>query len=425
MKLRDYGFRVNSLAKEFKEINKALLYYSELINKRHSLEYEIDGLVYKVSNKKVQLELGNVSRAPRWAIAFKFPAQEEKTLVKAIEIQVGRTGILTPVARLKPVFVGGVTVSNATLHNKSEVERLGVRVGDTVVVRRAGDVIPEIVSVLRNKKKRNSAFIFPSSCPNCNSVVVTDERGIIHKCTGGLHCSSQVKQSIKHFVSRRAFDIEGFGEKLVDQMVDAEIICTAADIFSIKKEDVEKLDRMGVKSTDNLLKSIEDSKNTTLPRLLYALGIPHVGETTAHSLADSFQSLEKIIVADLPELEAIQDIGPTVAFSIKSFFDEKHNNEVIKNLQQRGVNWRIAIKAESKKIPGFLTGKTVVVTGKMSKMSRDETKKWLKRRGAKIVGSVSNNTDLLITGRDPGSKYDKAIELGIIVLTEKEILDKY
>ena len=419
-RLREFGLPINPLAREVDGLDACLEYYREILTLRDALGYEIDGVVYKVSSVDDQQTLGSVSRAPRWAMAHKFPAEEETTVVKTIEIQVGRTGALTPVARLDPVFVGGVTVSNATLHNASEIARLDVRKGDTVVIRRAGDVIPEVVSVVFEHRPRGTRrFIFPSKCPVCGSGVSAEEGGVIRRCDGGLVCPAQLKESIKHFSSRLAMDIEGLGAKLVEQLVDCGRVTTPADLFSLSVAEFAALERMGQKSASNLIASLETSRQTTLPRFLFALGIPQVGEATAQTLAQHFGTLETLTAAPVELLETVTDVGPVVAREIRRFFDQPHNQRVIKALRQHGVNW----SEETPRVApeGVFAGKTVVITGTLPTLSRDQARGWLIEQGAKVSSSVSSRTDFLIAGADPGSKYDKAVSLGIQVIEEHEM----
>jgi len=419
-RLRDFGLPINPLAREVHGLDACLGYYREILALRDALDYEIDGVVYKVSRVDDQQTLGSVSRAPRWAMAHKFPAEEETTVIKAIEIQVGRTGALTPVARLDPVFVGGVTVSNATLHNASEIERLDVRKGDTVVIRRAGDVIPEVVSVVLEHRPRGTRrFKFPTECPVCGSGVSADEGGIIRRCDGGLVCSAQLKESIKHFSSRLAMDIEGLGAKLVEQLVARGRVKTPADLFTLSAEEFAALERMGRKSADNLIASLATSRQTTLPRFLFALGIPQVGEATAQTLAQQFGTLESLMTASIESLETVADVGPVVAREIRRFFDQPHNQQVIEALRRHGVEWPEAAPMEAPS--GVFAGKTVVITGTLPNLSRDQARRWLMEQGAKVSGSVSSRTDFLIAGAEPGSKYDKAVSLGIQIIEEHEM----
>lgn len=423
--LKKWGFRVSPLLKKVKGVKGCLKYYADMQSERAELPYDIDGVVYKVNDKAWQQQLGTLSRAPRWALAHKFPAQEESTVVEDIEVQVGRTGAVTPVARLEPVFVGGATVSNATLHNRAEIERLDVRKGDTVIVRRAGDVIPEIVSVqkeMRNKGARR--YKFPTHCPVCGSEIVYEGgEGIIARCSGGLFCRAQRKESLKHFASRRAMDIDGLGDKIVEQLVEKgpagkEPVRDAADLFHLSKDDLASLERMADKSAQNLVDALEKSKETTLDRFLFALGIPQVGETTAQQLAAHFGALDRLMDADLEALQAVPDVGPIVAESIRTFFDQAHNREVIGKLQEAGVRWPEHDPAEAPAGEQPLSGKTFVLTGTLDSMTRDEAKQALQALGAKVTGSVSKNTDYVVVGADPGSKAAKAEELGVEMLDE-------
>jgi len=424
-------------------------YYRGIGAKRASLPYDIDGVVYKVDSLAQQQELGFVSRAPRWAIAHKYPAQEELTTVEAIDIQVGRTGALTPVARLAPVFVGGVTVTNATLHNEDEVLRKDVRVGDTVIVRRAGDVIPEVVAVVLEKRPLRDVpgidlfipaqeaiyppFTMPKTCPVCGSHVVKEEGEAIARCTGGLFCPAQRKQALWHFASRRALDVDGLGDKLIDQLVDADLVKTPADLYALTLEQLAGLERMGEKSAQNLLNGIAASKKTTLARLIYALGIRNVGEATARDLAQHFGSLDVLMQAlpdeaDAQKLEIarrldlltqVPDVGPVVAQSIVDFFAEAHNREVVSALIAAGVNWpAIEINAQ---VEGPFTGKTFVLTGTLPTLSRDEAAALIVKAGGKVTGSVSKKTSVVVAGAEAGSKLTKAEELGIAVWSEDDL----
>jgi DNA ligase (NAD+) len=418
--LSSLGLRVNPERVTTTGVSGLIQAFNELGDQRESLPYEIDGVVYKVDSLALQERLGFVSRAPRWALARKFPAQEEMTVVKAISVQVGRTGAITPVARLKPVFVGGVTVSNTTLHNNEEIRRLDVRVGDTVVVRRAGDVIPEVVRVVTEYRPDDTqAYAFPTHCPVCESDVVYDEGGVIARCSGGLFCTAQVKESIKHFVSRRAMDIEGLGSKLVDQLIETGTIKNVADIFSLSLDSLVALDRMAEKSAQNVLDAIDKARNTTLPRFLFALGIPQIGETTAAQLASAFGTLDAVKVASVESLQGVQDIGPIVALNVVEFFREQHNLEVIDRLISADIKWPdVAVMATD----GVLTGKTIVLTGTYRSMGRAEAKEKLVALGAKVSGSVSKKTSFVIAGADPGSKVEKAEKLGVEVLSEADLL---
>jgi len=379
------------LCKERQTVNAVegcLDYYKKLSEKRDSLPYEIDGIVYKVDSLRLQKELGFVAKAPRWAIAHKFPAQEEITRVNDIEFQVGRTGALTPVARLEPVFVGGVTVSNATLHNMDEVNRKDVRVGDQVIVRRAGDVIPEVVRVVPGSRQDNAKKIqLPGQCPICGSDVEQAEGEAVARCSGGLFCGAQRKESIKHFASRKAMDIDGLGDKLVEQLVDEGCIEHVDDLYSLTVEQVSKLERMGEKSAQNLIDALNKSKHTTLARFIYSLGIREVGEATARTLAQYYTNLDAIKAADEESLQQVEDVGPVVASHIVRFFKQPHNIEVIEKLLAAGIYWDAieAVQAEAQ----TLQGKTFVLTGTLTEMTRDDAKKALQARGAKVTGSVS------------------------------------
>ncbi|MFC3095468.1 NAD-dependent DNA ligase LigA [Alteromonas sediminis] len=397
-------------------------YYEEIAQQRIALPYDIDGVVFKIDDIALQERLGFVARAPRWAIAQKFPAQEEITQLVDVEFQVGRTGAITPVAKLKPVFVGGVTVSNATLHNQDEVERLGVKIGDHVVVRRAGDVIPQVVSAILERRPEDAVSIcFPVSCPVCDSHVERVKGEAVLRCTGGLFCGAQRKQAIKHFASRKAMDIDGLGDKLVDQLVDAELIATPADLFGLTLEQLISLERMGEKSATNLLKALEHAKTTTLEKFIYALGIREVGEATAHNLATHFTSLEHLAEANKERLIEVQDVGEVVAAHIVNFFSEEHNTQVVDGLIQAGVSWpAIEQVARSEDLP--MAGLTVVLTGTLSKLSRSDAKSLLMRAGAKVTGSVSAKTDRLIAGEAAGSKLTKAQDLGIEIWDEAALI---
>jgi DNA ligase (NAD+) len=400
---------------------KGLLgYYDKIGAKRASLPFQIDGVVYKVDDLTQQAALGFVSRAPRFALAHKFPAEEMPTEIVAIDVQVGRTGALTPVARLKPVFVGGVTVTNATLHNEDEVRRKDVRVGDTVIVRRAGDVIPEVVRVLKEKRPRGAReFVMPRRCPECGSAVVRLPDEATARCSGGLVCPAQVKQALLHFASRRAMDIEGLGEKLVEQLVDAGVVHTPADLYKLGVVALAELERMAEKSAANVVAAIDKSRKTTLPRFIFALGIRHVGEATARDLARHYGKLEALMRADEAALLEVADVGPVLAQSIRQFFAEAHNREVIAQLRAAGVEWPEA--APQRTAAGRLAGKTFVLTGTLPTLTRDEAKELIERRGGRVAGSVSKKTDYVVAGAEPGSKRDRAEELGIAVIDEKQL----
>ena len=416
-----WGFKINPEMRVVTGIEGCLEYYEQLAEKRNTLAYEIDGIVFKVDDINLQQQLGFVSRAPRWAIAHKFPAQEEMTLLKEVEFQVGRTGAITPVARLEPVFVGGVTVSNATLHNMDEIARLGVMVGDTVVIRRAGDVIPQIVNVVESKRPENAkSIVFPSTCPVCDSHIERIEGEAVSRCSGGLVCAAQRKEAIKHFASRKAMDIDGLGDKLVEQLVDEGLIESFLDLYSLQLESLLKLERMGEKSAQNLLASIEVSKNTTLPKFLYSLGIREVGVATAQNLVNHFLDLKVLVKADLDALLEVDDVGPIVAEHILSFFAEPHNQKIIDGLLNIGITWPVIEQKDASELP--LAGQTFVVTGTLASMGRDLAKEYLQRLGAKVAGSVSAKTHGLVAGEKAGSKLTKAQDLGVPVLDETAFL---
>ena len=399
-------------------VDGCLSYFQRMLSRRDSLGYDIDGVVFKVNSLDFQRQLGSVSRAPRWAIAHKFPAQEELTTLEDIVVQVGRTGTLTPVARLSPVHVGGVTVTNATLHNQDEIDRKDVRIGDTVVVRRAGDVIPEVVRVLFERRPLGTrAYTLPELCPVCGSQAERAAGEVALRCTGGLICAAQRKQAIRHFASRRALDIEGLGEKLIDQMVDEGMLDSVADLFSLDLAAVTGLERMGEKSAQNLLDAIERSRSTTLPRFLFALGIRDVGEATALALGQHFGDLEGLASASIEDLEMVADVGPVVACSIRQFFAEPHNHAVIERLVSV-VSWPKTLPTQVQGAP--LYGKSVVITGTLQSMDRTTAKQELQRLGAKVTSSVSKKTDFVLLGAEPGSKADKAMELGIKMLDEPQ-----
>ncbi len=397
-------------------------FFASIGNMREALSYDIDGVVFKVNNLNLQRRLGFVSKAPRWALAQKFPAQEEMTLLNDVEFQVGRTGAITPVARLAPVFVGGVTVSNATLHNQDEIQRLGVKIGDTVIIRRAGDVIPQIVSVVMAKRPDDAQdIVFPKHCPVCQSHVERVENEAVMRCTGGLVCAAQRKQAIRHFASRKAFDIEGLGDKVVEQLVDEKLIQNPADIFTLQLTPLLALERFAEKSAVNLLQAIEHSKQTTLPKFLYSLGIREVGESTARNLAMHFLTLDSLLAASLDDLQEVQDVGAIVANHTFEFLREPLNLDIIQQLIDTGVKWP-AIEPPSKASQPLL-GKTIVLTGTLTQMGRAEAKAHLQTLGAKVSGSISANTDLLIAGEKAGSKLTKAQDLGIETWDEQQFVD--
>ena len=418
---REWGLRVCPERAVVEGARGCLHYYRRILARRDQLLYEIDGVVYKVDQLNQQRELGFVSRAPRWAVAHKFPAQEELTTVQDIQVQVGRTGALTPVARLAPVSVGGVTVTNATLHNLDEVRRKDVRAGDTVIVRRAGDVIPEVVSVLLERRPSvTKAFQMPEHCPECGSDVIRPEGEAVSRCVGGLFCPAQRRESIRHFASRRALDIEGLGDKLVEQLVGQGLVHSPADLYALSTNAVAGLERMGEKSAANLIEALQRSKSTTLERFLYALGIREVGESTARQLAQSFGDLESLMAASEERLQQVPDVGPVVAAHIYAFFQEPHNRQVIGDLQKAGVQWPTLAVVEAGE--RSLAGQTFVLTGALVSMSRDQAKVRLQALGAKVSGSVSKKTSYVVAGVDPGSKLAKAQELGVKVLDDDGLL---
>ena len=405
------------LLKNAKEVEA---FYQDILKQRESLSYEIDGTVFKVDDIALQEKLGFVARAPRWATAYKFPAQEELTILESVDFQVGRTGAITPVARLKPIFVGGVTVSNATLHNQDEIDRLGIQINDTVIIRRAGDVIPQIVSVVIERRPENAAaIVFPNECPVCQSAVLKVEGEAVLRCTGGLYCQAQRKEAIKHFASRKALDVDGLGDKLVEQLVDEGLIKTPADLFKLTELDVSTMERMGQKSATNLIKGLEAAKATTLAKFIYALGIREVGETTAANLAQYFLNFAAIKSASAEQLQQVPDVGVIVAKNIVNFFAEEHNVEVVKELE--GImSWPDIERKSDDELP--LKDQTFVLTGTLSKMGRNEAKAALQALGAKVSGSVSAKTNYLVAGEKAGSKLVKAQDLGVSVLTEDEMI---
>lgn len=421
--LKSIGIPVNPEIRLCNGTNAVLDFYRDIQNKRSSLGYDIDGTVLKINDIALQNELGFISKAPRWAIAYKFPAQEELTVLNDVEFQVGRTGAITPVAKLEPVFVAGVTVSNATLHNGDEIERLNIAIGDTVVIRRAGDVIPQIIGVLHERRPDNAKpIIFPTNCPVCDSQIIRIEGEAVARCTGGLFCAAQRKEALKHFVSRKAMDIDGIGGKLIEQLVDRELIHTPADLFKLDLTTLTRLERMGSKSAENALNSLEKAKSTTLARFIFALGIREVGEATALNLANHFKTLDALKAADLEELQQVPDVGEVVANRIFVFWREAHNVAVVEDLIAQGVHWEtVEVKEVSENL---FKDKTVVLTGTLTQMGRNEAKALLQQLGAKVSGSVSSKTDFVIAGDSAGSKLTKAQELNITVLTEEEFLEQ-
>ena len=421
LRLKAWGFPVAEQTALAQGASGLVDFHQRMGALREQLPFDIDGVVYKVNDLALQRTLGFVSREPRWAVAHKYPAQEALTTVLAIDVQVGRTGKLTPVAKLAPVFVGGVTVTNATLHNELEARRKDVRVGDTVVVRRAGDVIPEVVSVQLDKRAEPSEmFTMPTHCPVCGSVAVREEGEADHRCTGGLFCSAQRKQAILHFAQRRAVEVEGLGDKLVDQLVDSGAVKTLPDLYRLGLTALATLDRMAEKSAQNLLAALEASKATTLPRFLFGLGIRHVGEATAKALVRHFGTLDAIMDASEEDFLQVADVGPIVAASIRTFFDQAHNREVVEQLRACGLQWDEGAPAE--RAVQTLAGKTFVLTGTFPTLKRDEAKDLLEAAGAKVAGSVSKKTDYVVAGEDAGSKLEKARELGVAVIDEAGML---
>ncbi len=420
--LRELGLPVSEERAIARGADELLAFHVRIAALRDKLPFDIDGVIYKVNSIELQARLGFVSREPRWAVAHKFPAQEEQTQVLGIEVQVGRTGKLTPVGKLAPVFVGGVTVSNVTLHNEDYIKSLDLRVGDTVIVRRAGDVIPQVVAVRAELRPKGAAvFSMPKRCPVCDSAVVQDEGEKDHRCTAGLFCPAQRKQALLHFAGRRAMDIEGLGEKLVDQLVDAKLVKTPADLYALDLPTLSGLERMAEKSAQNVLDAIGKSKKTTLARFIFALGIRNVGETTAKDLARFFGKLEPLMQADEAQLLEAPDVGPIVAQSIVRFFREPHNAGIIGQMRAAGVHWPEVEVEKVAKLP--FAGKTFVLTGTLPNLARDEAKERIEAKGGKVAGSVSKKTDYVVAGADPGSKLDKARELGIAVLDERGLLE--
>lgn len=425
--LAAFGVPVNADRTVARGAEGLVAFHQAMGAKRDSLPFDIDGVVYKVNRLDLQKRLGFVSREPRWAVAHKYPAQEQMTRLNGIEIQVGRTGKLTPVAKLEPVFVGGTTVSNATLHNVFELRRKGVRVGDTVIVRRAGDVIPEVVARVPGARPQYVPnFRMPRECPACGSRAVREKGGMDYRCSGGLFCSAQRKQAILHFAGRRAMDIEGLGDKLVDQLVDGGLIRTLPELYTLGLAKLVALERMAEKSAANVLANLEKSKSTTLARFLYALGIRQVGETTAKDLARHFGNLDRLMAASIEQLLEVNDVGPVVAASIRTFFDQPHNVEVVEQLRAAGIHWPETDGAAADDAPKPLAGKTLVLTGTLPTLGREEAKALIEAAGGKVSGSVSKKTHFVIAGEEAGSKLDKARELGVTVLDEaglKELLD--
>ncbi|KLU16648.1 MULTISPECIES: NAD-dependent DNA ligase LigA [Xenorhabdus] len=424
MQFKRWGLPVNDNVKLCQGTQRVMDFYRDIEQKRPTLGFDIDGIVVKVDSLELQERLGFVARAPRWATAFKFPAQEQMTVIRDVEFQVGRTGAITPVARLEPVLVAGVTVSNATLHNADEIERLGLRIGDTVIIRRAGDVIPQVVGVVyENRPAETQEVIFPAHCPVCGSDIERVEGEAVARCTGGLFCAAQRKEALKHFVSRRAMDVDGMGEKIIEQLVDKEYVKTPAELFRLTAGKLTGLERMGPKSAQNIINALEKAKKTTFARFIYSLGIREVGEATAANLVAHFGTLEKLRAADMEALIAVQDVGSVVARHVVNFFNEPHNQVVIDDLVNNiGIHWESTESLNLDEIDSPFAGKTVVLTGSLSRLSRDEAKDKLTALGAKVTGSVSKKTDLVIAGEAAGSKLAKANGLGIYVIDEEEML---
>ncbi|MCL1059855.1 NAD-dependent DNA ligase LigA [Shewanella gelidimarina] len=419
--LRSWGVPVSQEVNVCESIAEVMEYYNDIQLRRSGLAFEIDGVVIKVNQIAHQLSLGFVAKAPRWATAFKFPAQEEMTLLEGVDFQVGRTGAVTPVARLKPVFVGGVTVSNATLHNADEIARLGVKVGDTIIIRRAGDVIPQIVAVVAEKRPENAEDIeFPTQCPVCQSLVERIEGEATARCTGGLFCEAQRKEAIKHFASRKALDIDGMGDKVVEQLIDKELVESPADLFRLTASAMTMLERMGMKSATKLVASINVAKETTFSRFLYALGIREVGEATAANLAAYFKTLDALKASNAEEFIKVDDVGTIVAAHLEHFFAQPHNLEVIDKLIEAGVSWPVIEDVADENLS--LKGQTWVLTGTLTQLNRNDAKAQLQALGAKVAGSVSKNTDCLVAGAAAGSKLTKAQELGVKVIDEDALI---
>ncbi len=421
--LKNIGIPVSNYSSVVKGVSEMEEYYQSILLERSNLPFDIDGIVFKANLTSAQNNLGFVSRAPRWAIAYKFPAEQAETIVQDINVQVGRTGVITPVARLKPVFVSGVTVTNATLHNEDELKRKDVRIGDSVMVRRAGDVVPEIVGVLSDKRPHNtSIFQMPSNCPICGSVIKRIDGEAAQRCTGQYKCKAQVKQGISHYVSRKAMNIDGLGEKIVDQLYEEGMLNSISDIYQLDYERITKLERFGQKSVENLKQSIENSKKTTLAKFIYALGIRNVGEATSKDLARNYGDIERIFTADYESFTDINDIGPVVANSLIEYFKESENQKLILKIQELGVSWdNNELKETELKLK--LKDKTFVITGTLVNLSRDEAKELIEKNSGKVSGSVSKKTSFVVAGDNPGSKIEKARQLGVEIITEAELME--
>jgi len=422
--LSEWGLKICDQNTLTNGVDGCMNFYNQIIKKRHTFDYDIDGLVYKVNQISYQNKLGFVSRAPRWAIAHKFPAKEEYTIIETIEFQVGRTGAITPVAKVKPVFVGGATISNITLHNMDELHRKDVRVGDTVSIRRAGDVIPELVKVIVSKRPKSTNIVtMPELCPVCNSKIIRVIGESVSRCSGGYECRAQRIEYLKHFVSRKAMDIDGFGVKLIEQLVDSERLVTPDHIFTLNENELCSLDRVADKTAKNIIRAIIDSKITSLSKFIYSLGIREVGQTTAEVLDDFYQDLDLLMLASEEELQKVPEVGPIVARNIVTFFENDNNKNIIKNLISSGVSW--SHKSSKEVVDQILVGKIVVITGSFSSLTREQLKKQIKELGGKVTGGISKKTDFLLVGLDPGSKVQKALELEIEIIDEGEFLELY
>jgi len=420
--LKNAGIPISSFSQRVIGIDQMQYFYEDILKKRNDLPFDIDGIVYKVNSIKNQENLGYVSKAPRWAIAYKFPAEEAETVVNDINVQVGRTGVITPVARLQPVFVSGVTVTNATLHNEDEMLRKDIRIGDSVIVRRAGDVVPEVVRVIKEKRPSNAkVFEMPQYCPICNSQVIRLDGEAAQRCTGQLKCEAQAKQAISHYVSRKAMNIDGLGAKIIDHFFEQGMIKNISDIYNLDYEQIQKMEGFGEKSAENLREAIEFSKKTTLAKFIYALGIRNVGEATSKDIVKKLGSLDNIMKASIDDFLEINDIGPVVAQSLHQFFQEDVNKRIINNIVQFGVKWDDQAQNESKEQK--LNQQTFVVTGTLESFSRDQIKELIENNGGKVSGSVSKKTSYVIIGDNPGSKADKAVELGVKIINEKQLME--
>jgi len=422
--LSGWGLKICKENKLVNGVDGCMNFYNQMVKKRHTFDYDIDGLVYKIDQISHQDKLGFVSRAPRWAIAHKFPADEKTTIIESIDFQVGRTGAITPVAKVKPAFVGGVTISNITLHNMDELQRKDVRVGDTVSVRRAGDVIPELVKVIRSKRPSGTSEVMMLKlCPECNSKVVRITGEAVFRCSGGYNCRAQRIEYLKHFVSRKAMDVDGFGVKLIEQLVNSERLLTPDQIYSLNKEELCSLDRVATKTAENLIHAISNSKNTTLDKFIFSLGIREVGQTTAEVLADYYKDLDILMLASEENLQEVPEVGPIVAKNIVVFFENDHNKSIVKNLISCGIKWTSSMTLEG--VEKIFEGKTIVITGSFSALSREQLKAKIRNLGGKVTGSVSKKTDFLLSGQDPGSKNQKALDLNVKIIYEREFFELF